>query len=60
MKEPIDPIVAALFERLPVPGSVWPEAERMRWLDAVRASFDLIYKDEAALKMGLIAKEGGP
>ncbi|MFN3261240.1 MAG: hypothetical protein ACE37J_11850 [Pikeienuella sp.] len=38
-----DALVAGLFDRLPPPGSVWPEHERRRWLSAAEAIFDLIY-----------------
>lgn len=40
----IDPIIAGLLERLPKPGSVWPEAERKRWVDLLSGSFWLIYE----------------
>ena len=40
----IDPIIAGLLQRLPKTGSVWPEAERKRWLDLLSGCFWLIYE----------------
>ena len=40
----IDPIIVGLLQRLPKSGSVWPEAERKRWLDLLSGCFWLIYK----------------
>lgn len=44
----IDPIIRGLLARLPKTGDVWPEAQRALWLDLLKNSFKLIYKDEAA------------
>lgn len=41
----IDPIIQALIDRLPPAGSDWPQSGRRRWLDVLRTSFELIYKD---------------
>ena len=41
--ERADPIIRALIDRLPPVGSEWPEVERRLWLDAIAASFALIY-----------------
>jgi hypothetical protein len=41
-----DLLLRALMQRLPPPGSVWPESERRPWLDALRQSFELIYLQE--------------
>ena len=42
----LDPIIAGLLQRLPKSGSVWPEAERKRWLDLLSGCFWLIYKSD--------------
>ncbi len=39
----LDPVLAALFDRLPEAGVVWPEKERARWLAALGPCFDLVY-----------------
>jgi transcriptional regulator with XRE-family HTH domain len=41
----VDPMVKALLSHLPTAGSVWPKADRKRWLALLEGSFDLIYKD---------------
>ena len=38
-----DPLLAALIEKLPLPGSTWPRGDRQAWLDLMRAAFDLVY-----------------
>jgi hypothetical protein len=43
----IDPIINGLLARLPKTGEVWPEAQRELWLDLLKGSFKLIYKDSA-------------
>ena len=43
----IDPIIVGLLNRLPKPGAEWPEAERTVWLDLLKGSFRLIYKDSS-------------
>jgi hypothetical protein len=42
----IDPIIGGLLARLPKSGDVWPESERTLWLDLLKGSFKLIYKDK--------------
>ena len=42
----IDPIIRGLLARLPKSGYVWPEAQRDLWLDLLKGSFKLIYKDK--------------
>lgn len=39
----IDPLIRALFDRLPPPGSNWAMTERILWLEAMASIFDLIY-----------------
>lgn len=41
----IDPIVHGLLVRLPKSGAVWPEAQRELWLELLKGTFKLIYKD---------------
>jgi hypothetical protein len=42
----IDPLIQSLIVHLPPRGSVWPPAERKRWLDTMETAFSLIYKDD--------------
>jgi hypothetical protein len=42
----IDPIITGLLARLPKAGAVWPEPERELWLQLLKGSFQLIYKDK--------------
>jgi hypothetical protein len=42
----VDPIIQGLLARLPVSGGVWPEAERNLWLELLKGSFKLIYRDD--------------
>lgn len=41
-----DPVVVALLNRLPSPGTFWPLEERLAWLQALEAAFNLIYGRE--------------
>ncbi|AZO29799.1 hypothetical protein [Mesorhizobium sp. M1B.F.Ca.ET.045.04.1.1] len=41
----IDPIIKGLIARLPKSGTVWPSAERELWLNILKSSFQLVYKD---------------
>lgn len=43
-----DPVIVALLNRLPVPGTNWPLADRLAWLRAVEAAFDVVYGNEPA------------
>lgn len=43
--ENVDPIIAGLLQRLPPSGSVWAEDERNVWLELLKGSFKLIYRD---------------
>jgi transcriptional regulator with XRE-family HTH domain len=40
-----DPMILGLLSHLPTAGSVWPNADRKRWLQLLEGSFDLIYKE---------------
>jgi hypothetical protein len=42
----VDPIIQGLLARLPKTGEIWPEEERALWLDLLKGSFKLIYKDK--------------
>lgn len=41
----VDPIIQGLLARLPQSGEVWPETERNLWLELLKGSFKLIYRD---------------
>jgi hypothetical protein len=41
----VDPIISGLLARLPKSGEVWPEEERELWLELLKGSFKLIYKN---------------
>jgi hypothetical protein len=41
----IDPIIRGLLARLPKAGDVWPERQRDLWLELLKGSFKLIYRD---------------
>lgn len=43
--EAIDPIIAGLLKRLPKSGEIWPEPQRDLWLELLKGSFKLIYRD---------------
>jgi hypothetical protein len=40
----IDPVIRSLIEKLPPPGTVWPEKDRALWLQLLEGSFRLVYK----------------
>lgn len=42
-----DPLIKGLFQRLPKTGVEWSPAERVIWLKAVNAAFDLIYRQDS-------------
>lgn len=42
----LDPLLRGLILRLPEAGSVWPEADRNRWLAAARMNFELVYETD--------------
>jgi hypothetical protein len=41
-----EPLITKLFERIPEPGTYWPEASRQKWLSAIEAMFDMLYLDQ--------------
>ena len=41
----IDPIISGLIRRLPKSGEVWPSRERKLWLEILKSTFQLVYKD---------------
>ena len=43
----LDPIIMGLLARLPKAGEGWSEASRDLWLDLMKNSFKLIYRDES-------------
>jgi transcriptional regulator with XRE-family HTH domain len=38
-------LLAGLFEQLPAPDSVWPEAKRAEWFNLAKLVFNLIYRE---------------
>lgn len=53
----LDPMVRALLGHLPQAKSVWPPAERQKWLQLLSDTFGVIYKDADP---PVIAKPGQP
>ena len=43
----LDPVIAALFAKLPTPGAVWPDNERKAWLAAMTAALSMLYQKPA-------------
>lgn len=43
MEKQLDPLILALFDRLPEDGSIWELRNRMRWLRATASAFELAY-----------------
>ena len=44
--ESVASIIKGLLARLPKSGDVWPEADRVLWLELLKGSFKLIYRDK--------------
>ena len=44
----VPPIINALIDCLPEPGSVWPLAERAKWLRCAEAVFAIVYNPKVA------------
>jgi hypothetical protein len=42
------PVIAALINSMPDPGSLWPLGERERWLSALQAALNLAYRHAEA------------
>lgn len=42
----LDPIILGLLARLPKPGDVWPETQHNLWIELLKGSLKLIYKDD--------------
>ncbi|MCP3886020.1 MAG: DUF5343 domain-containing protein [Propionibacteriaceae bacterium] len=40
-----DPLVRAYFQKLPPSGATWPEAEREKWLEALKSIFAIVYQE---------------
>lgn len=51
MTKEVPPLIRALFDLLPPPGSAWPADDRIRWMYAAVAIFDLIYGDMPNIKI---------
>jgi hypothetical protein len=41
------PLIAALFQELPTPGTVWPYQKRVQWTNALQTIFSIVYSDDA-------------
>lgn len=41
-----DALILALIDRIPAPGSVWPQVDREKWLQAVAAALNLAYRSD--------------
>lgn len=41
------PLIQELFKTLPPPDTEWSIAERVKWLQAAAAIFDLLYSDDS-------------
>lgn len=48
-----DPLLVALLERLPAPGSTWSLAERALWLRAFEAAVHVVYKPAISNTAGI-------
>lgn len=38
-----DPLIVHLFNRMPAPGTVWLESDRVLWLEALESTLNLVY-----------------
>lgn len=56
----LHPVLVALFRELPPVGSAWRAEDRARWLRALAAAADLIYKDDEAARITVEAAETPP
>jgi hypothetical protein len=56
----IDPIIQGLLVRLPKPGAVWPEKEQDLWINLLKGSFKLIYKEVPERSDNALAGKIGP
>ena len=48
----LDPLLAALIEKLPASGAEWPRAKRAAWLDNMARAFDTVYEGETTAPNG--------
>lgn len=46
-----DPLILALFAKLPRPGTVWPVRERKLWLNAAEGVLKLLYAEPEEQKV---------
>jgi hypothetical protein len=49
-----------LFRKLPEPDSDWPAAGRLKWLQTAANIFDLVYKGDGGVTVGLARAERSP
>lgn len=45
----LDPLLAALIAKLPLPGAIWPAKDRAAWLGMVEMAFDVVYGGHPAM-----------
>ena len=53
-----DPLIQGLLKRLPEPGKPWPEAGRVKWLQAAAHIFDLMYTGDADITIETEQRDG--
>lgn len=44
----VDPLIAALFAKIPPPETMWRMQDRALWLNAVAHAFSMVYRAEQA------------
>lgn len=55
-----DPLIRALFERLPAPNELWSVPSRVRWLNSMAAAFSLLYMPADAPEIRATVKDPQP
>ena len=56
-KPKLDPLLAALIEKLPASGAEWPRAKRAAWLDNMARAFDSVYEGGEAASIAAARAE---
>jgi hypothetical protein len=55
-----DPLILGLFQKLPEPDADWPAKDRLKWLQTAANIFDLVYKGEGGIVVGLARADRSP
>ena len=55
-----DPLILGLFRKLPAPDEDWPAKDRLKWLQTAANIFDLVYKGEGGITVGLARADRSP